>query len=240
MAEKMFQQIPTNKVYTQIINQIKDSINEGQLKKGDRLPSERIMSEQLGVSRATVREAIRSLEIMGLVECIQGEGNFITNNLENTLVEPISMMFILSQGKINEINELRRGLELEAMKVATNKISDSSIRKLEELCRIIETSKEESVRAEADREFHYEIAKASENILIINILNAASVLIGELIQDIYLKMMVNEENVQQINLQHRAILNAIKNKDSGEAVSNMLKHMDFINRFIEGFNDNQA
>lgn len=236
----MFQQISTNKVYTQIINQIKDSIGKGEFKKGDRLPSERIMSEQLGVSRATVREAIRSLEIMGLVECIQGEGNFITNNLENTLVEPISLMFILNQGKINEINELRRALELEAMKVATNKMSDSSIRKLEELCRIIETSKEEAVRAEADREFHYEIAKASGNILIINILNAASFLIEGLIKDIRLKIMVNEENVHQINLQHRSILKALKNKDSEKAVSNMQKHMDYINRFIEGYNDNQA
>lgn len=236
----MFQQINTNKVYTQIIDQIKDSIRKGELKKGDRLPSERVMSEQLGVSRATVREAIRSLEMMGLVECIQGEGNFITNNLENTLVEPISMMFILNHGKINEINELRRALELESVKVATHKISEGSIRKLEELCLIIETSKEEAVRAEADSQFHYEIAKASGNILIINILNAASFLIEGLIKDIRLKIMVNEENVHKINLQHRSILKAIKLRDAEKAVSNMHKHMDFINSFIEEYNDSRS
>ncbi|PKM89219.1 MAG: FadR family transcriptional regulator [Firmicutes bacterium HGW-Firmicutes-12] len=236
----MFKQISSDKVYTQIMNQIKVGISNGELKRGDRLPSERVMAEQLGVSRATVREAIRSLEIMGLVQCNQGEGNFITNNLENSLAEPVSIMFQLNQGKINEINELRRALEFEAVKLATNKISDTSIYKLEELCSILENSKKESERAEADRKFHYEIAKASGNILIINILNAASFLIEDLIKDIRFKIMVNEENVCKINQQHRSILKAIKLKKPDKAVCCMRAHMDYVNSFIEGYNENQS
>lgn len=229
----MFKQIQSNKVYSQIINQIKGSIKNGELKRGDRLPSERNMSEQLGVSRATVREAIRSLEIMGLVQCIQGEGNFITNNLENSLIEPISMMFMLNQGKINEINELRRALELESVKLASRKISDNSIKKLEELCDIMESSDDESEKAEADKKLHYEIARASENILIINILNASSLLIENLIKDIRIKILKHENNTKIINTQHRLIVNALKNKDTESAIKNMQIHVELINKFIE-------
>lgn len=228
----MFKQIESNKVYIQIIEQIKDSIRNGQLKKGDRLPSERKMSEQLGVSRATVREAIRSLEIMGLVKCIQGEGNFITDNLENSLIEPISMMFILNQGKINEIGELRRALELEAVEIASKKISNSSINILRELCETIENGNNEAIRAEADKQFHYEIAKASENILIINILNAASFLVENFIKDIRVKILAGEENTDIINSQHRCILDALESRDTEKAVYSMQKHMELINRFI--------
>ena len=228
----MFKQIESNKVYMQIINQIKDSIRRGELKKGDRLPSERQMSEQLSVSRATVREAIRALEIMGLVQCIQGEGNFITNNVENSLIEPISMMFILNQGRINEINELRRALELEAIELASKKIDNESIIRLEKLCKKIETDSNEIVRAEADKQFHYEIARASENILIINILNAASFLIESFIKDVRIRIITNTENIDIINSQHRSILNALQNKNTMKAVYYMQQHMDLINKFI--------
>ena len=232
----MFKQIHTNKVYNQIINQIKESIRNGELKKGDRLPSERNMSEQLGVSRATVREAIRSLEIMGLVQCIQGEGNFIANSLENSLIEPISMMFMLNQGKINEINELRRALELESVKLASKKISNASIKKLEEMCSIIENSDNETERAEADKKLHYEIAKASDNILIINILNASSLLIENLIKDIRIKILINE-NADIINFQHRSLVKSLKDKDTKSAIKHMNEHMELINRFIERLED---
>lgn len=233
----MFKQIQSNKVYSQIIKQIKESIKNGELKKGDRLPSERVMADQLGVSRATVREAIRSLEIMGLVQCVQGEGNFITNNLENSLIEPISMMFMLNQGKINEINELRRALELESVKLASKKISDASIKKLEELCDVIENSNNEAKRAEADKKLHYEIAKASENIFIINILNASSLLIENFIKDIRIKILINESNANIINMQHRSIVKDLKNKDTESAIKHMQEHMELINKFIERLNN---
>ena len=90
----MFKQITSNKVNFQIMTQIKESIKSGQLKRGDRLPSERNMSESLGVSRATVREAIRSMELIGLVNCVQGEGNFIAETFDNSLNEPLSLMFM--------------------------------------------------------------------------------------------------------------------------------------------------
>ena len=75
-----FKDISRKRVYLEIMDQIKEKIQRKELRPGDRLPPERQWSEQLGVSRATVREAIRSMEMIGLVTCRQGEGNFINDD----------------------------------------------------------------------------------------------------------------------------------------------------------------
>ncbi|MDU5262981.1 MAG: GntR family transcriptional regulator, partial [Clostridium celatum] len=73
----MSEKIKDTKVYTKVIKDIKEKILSGQLKNGDRLPSEREMAEKLEVSRTSIREAIRVLEIMGLIESKRGSGNYI-------------------------------------------------------------------------------------------------------------------------------------------------------------------
>ncbi|MDN5353078.1 MAG: GntR family transcriptional regulator, transcriptional repressor for pyruvate dehydrogenase complex [Clostridiales bacterium] len=228
----MFKPIESNKVYMQIISQIKERIRSGELKKGDRLPSERTMSEELGASRATVREAIRAMELMGLVHCVQGEGNFITSNIENSLIEPISMIFMLEQGNFGEINELRRALELEAVKLASNRISKASLDQLEILCRAIESDDRETIRAKADQQFHYEIAKASGNIFIINILNAAAFIIEDFIRDIRIKILSDTKGGDVMNTHHRGILEALRTGDTEKAVYFMQEHMKLIDRFM--------
>lgn len=73
----MFSPIKNTRVYEKAIEQIKDMIVEGTFKKGDKLPSEREMAESLQISRTSIREALRELEIMGLIESRQGDGNFV-------------------------------------------------------------------------------------------------------------------------------------------------------------------
>ena len=91
----MSEEFKETKVYTKVINDIKEKILSGELKNGDRLPSEREMAERLDVSRTSIREAIRTLEIMGLIESKRGSGNYITNSFGNSLFEPLSIMFML-------------------------------------------------------------------------------------------------------------------------------------------------
>ena len=77
----------TPKVYDQFIEEIKNKIKCGEIKKGDKLPSEREMAESLRVSRASIREALRALEVIGLIESRQGAGNYIKTNFDNSLFE---------------------------------------------------------------------------------------------------------------------------------------------------------
>lgn len=229
----MFTSIESNKVNIQIMNQIKESIRSGKLKKGDRLPSERAMAEQLGVSRAAVREAIRAMELMGLVNCIQGEGNFIPETFENSLIEPLSLMFMLNKSKVTEIGELRRALELESVRLAASKITPEAIDRLNKTIEVIMTSENETERVEADREFHYEIAKASENMFIINILNSLSQIIEEQMAGVRENIVANKKNIKIITVSHKAIVDALAEGDADAAIDAMSSHMNSVMEHID-------
>ncbi len=79
----------------------------------------------MNVSRTSIREAIRVLETMGVIESRQGEGNFICTNIEKTLIEPLSMIFKLNNGTLGDILELRIILEIEIAKLASKRITSS-------------------------------------------------------------------------------------------------------------------
>ena len=113
----MFNSISNKKVYEQVIEQIQKNIMDGTFKNGDKLPSERELSEKMAVSRTSIREALRVLETMGVVESRQGEGNFICSNIEKSLLQPLSMMFKLNNGSWSDIFELRNILEIECARL---------------------------------------------------------------------------------------------------------------------------
>ncbi|KNZ42227.1 FadR/GntR family transcriptional regulator [Acetobacterium bakii] len=228
----MFKEIPHTKIYLQILEQIKDNIIQGNLRSGDRLPSERQWAEQLGVSRATIRESIRALEMIGLVKCQQGEGNFIAEDFEETLTQPLTIMFWLSNGKLNEVQELRRALETEAAKLATKHMTPERYESLEKICTAIETETDEAVRATLDKRFHYEIATASENIMIKNVLASSASLIEGLIKDIRVAILMDPERSPIIDRQHRNILIALGTGEPNKAAMAMAQHMDLIDDFV--------
>lgn len=230
----MFKEITQTKIYLQILEQIKENIISGNLKSGDRLPSERQWAEQLGVSRATIREAIRALEMIGLVLCQQGEGNFIAENFEDTLTQPLTIMFWLSKGQLSEVQELRRALEIEAAKLAAKNFTPERYKNLEEICQGIETEQDEGIRAELDKRFHYEIAMASENRLIHSVLKSCATLIEGLIKDIRIAILADEKRGTIIDNHHRKILNALKSQSPLEAAFAMSEHMDLIDEFVAG------
>jgi GntR family transcriptional repressor for pyruvate dehydrogenase complex len=224
----MFTPIKNTKVYEQVIEQIKEMIVNGTLKKGDKLPSERELSLTLNISRASIREALRSLEIIGLVQSRQGEGNFISDNFDNLLLEPLSMIFMLNNCDSLEILELREAIEMETAVLATDKVKEQDIEELSEIADKIKTCVNEGERVKYDKEFHYKIAKISNNVLIINILNTLSSLMDRFIQDAREKILTAVENKDIINEQHEEIIFAMKNKDRELARIAMKQHIQLI------------
>ncbi len=126
----MFIPIKNAKVYEQVIEQIKTMIISGNLQKGDKLPSERELVDQLKVSRTSIREALRALEIVGLIKCKQGEGNFIRDNFDNSLFEPLSLVFMLERSNKEDIIEVRRIIEVEAAALAAKRITKDQLKKV--------------------------------------------------------------------------------------------------------------
>ena len=139
----MFKPVKNMKVYEQVVDQIKEMVRVGQIKKGDKLPTERVMAEELQVSRTSIREAMRALEVVGLIESRQGAGNYIREEFDDVLLEPLSIVFMLQNGTNKDIFELREVLELSTIFLSVMRISDEELKKLGELVERFKTSRDE-------------------------------------------------------------------------------------------------
>ena len=228
----MFEKIEQKKVFKEILEQLKREISRGTLKTGDKLPSEREMAEKLQVSRASVREAVRALEILGLIRCQQGAGNYLVDDIRTSLVEPMSLMFVLSGRDILIAQQLRSALELKTVELAAQKCHAEDIVMLNKIFSKLSENANEIEIADADRELHYAIAELSGNPLIISTLNAASSLVESIITGIRVSMMNEPKRVAEFNQQHKAIIAAMSTNDAEKAVREMKKHMDLVSECV--------
>lgn len=233
-SNAQFTHIKQTKVLDEIIDQIKQNIASGQLGKGDRLPSERQMEKTFGVSRTTIREVIKSLELMGLVECIQGDGNYIVKNTDKSLIQPLSLMFLLEHSTLAQVQQLRRAMELATVAAAARQIQPRQMNELETICAEMEQSMPESQLAQIDKRFHFEIAAIAGNPLIMILLKAIESLIVAEILDVRESMLQQPGSLDRIKRQHRAIIKALKAADPVAAVDAMGAHMDFVETFTPG------
>lgn len=228
----MYKDISQKRIYLQILDQIKDNIIHKELKAGDRLPPERQWAEQLGVSRATVREAIRSLEMFGLVRCRQGEGNFVSNNLSTALTQPLSIMYWLNDGKVNDIHVFRQALEIEAAKQAACHATSEDITKLWHIHNKLIEERDTQIAAKLDKTFHHKLAQISGNCLISDTLYSADGLMDIVIKETRSAILEKEQDADVINFQHERIIQAIEEKDFTLAGKRMLEHMLYVEDFI--------
>ncbi|WFD12058.1 FadR/GntR family transcriptional regulator [Tepidibacter hydrothermalis] len=224
----MFTPVKSTKVYEHVINQIQEMVMDERLKKGDKLPPERELAELLGVSRTSIREALRALQVMGLIESKQGEGNFIRSNFDDTLFQPLSVIFKLQESKPEEILELRKMLEIETAALAAHKITDQEIEELKFIMNQLKECEDEDRKVRLDKEFHYKIADISKNSLIVNILSVISSLMDFFIKDARKIILSNEKNKEILIEHHEDIFNALSKKNATEASICMAKHMEFI------------
>ncbi len=215
------------KTYSKVIDYIKNQIREGKLSMGGKLPAERELSVTLGISRNSVREAIRTMDIMGVISSQQGAGNYLTGNFENNLVESMSIMFLLNQIDYRQISQLRRGLELQALMLAIDNISDQEVKKLIEINNKLEKETEDN-NVILDKKLHYNIAKASNNILIIDILQALSEIIDQFIVDLRREILSSDINKRRLQEAHTEMIKSLVDKDKALAYEAINKHFGII------------
>ena len=149
------------KSYEKVLTYLEDSLRRGQLSLGDPLPPERELAEQLGISRNSVREAVRLLEHMGFIVSNQGAGNFICCNIQRNLQDSFDLLMLLQQIDYRRLGELRAGLELQAALLALGRITDEQVRELSGM--VEEMASCSSKRAaQLDKQLHDTIAAISE------------------------------------------------------------------------------
>ena len=225
---KSFKRIETKKIYQRINEQIQEMILSGDLKMGDRLPAERQLAEQLGVSRNSIRESLRSLEILGLVESRQGEGNFIIDEIDESFFEPLSILFKLHNGSFRDILEIRLVLEVEAAGLAAERISEDGATLLYDLCEELKTCTNEERSVEIDKEIHYHIAKATNNYLFIMFLEGISLILTKHIKDARQVILAAMHERGILLTIHTNVVEAILKRDQEKAKKRMREHFEAV------------
>lgn len=225
----MFRPIKTKRVYEQIVDQIRQLIKRGDLKPGDKLMSERELSELLGVSRTSVREALSALDFLGILESRQGEGTFIANVSEQSLIEPLALIMTMDREAGLELLEVRKMLEVEAAELAAVRSSQESLSQMEEALQLMERDlKQQSLGEESDAKFHYCIAEATDNKVLVKLMNTISDLLVHNMRTSRQYLYTSQGNAEKLYLQHLNIYNAIKDKNPELAKQAMFDHLNFV------------
>ncbi len=217
---------------SKVIAHIQSEILHGRLRKGDKLPTERKLSEDMEISRASVREAIRALESMGIVTSIQGSGNYITNAPETAIDMALCALFALNDGTLNNIMQLRVMLEFEACKDIVAYATD------EEIARIVRAADYDyenpsiQYQAEHDRNFHGAIIHGSSNPLIQYLSHTLAALFDVYREKVFATTLDrNENNITKRD--HEAIVKAITDRDVLEIHTALANHMYLNKDYLE-------
>ncbi len=227
----VFKPIENRKISSRIMEQIKENILRGKLRVGDKLPSERELSTQLGVSRSSVREALRSLDILGVVVSVQGEGTYIQGDFQDSLCMLMTFMYFMNGCKLKEALQLREILEIESIVHSASRWTEQDIQELEKYCDLLEGEGSEEEKSEYDKNFHDKIAEMSGNSLMIIILSSASYIIQHIIKSAREKILFHE-CIDQVSMQHRRILEAIRLGNTEEIKRRMQEHMQFVSEAL--------
>jgi len=230
-----FKPIQKEKMYQKVIQQVKQMIYCGQLKKGDKLPAERTLAVQLGVSRNSIREAFSALELLGILDSRQGEGSFVSNEpLRNASVEPLSILFMLEDNAESQLIDLRRILEAECAFLAAQSASEKDINLLREcISEFEQNSIDENFSTKVDRIFHFTVAKASGNVLLYYLYSAISETLNFNIKNMRSKIIYEPANIELLLGQHRQIYQHIARRNPLEARQAMLEHIEFIKSYVK-------
>lgn len=225
----MFMAIENKKISQIVIEQIQEMIMKGELKDGDQLPPERVMTEQFQIGRPALREALKALEVLGLIERRHGLGNYIVNHVESNFFKPLSLSFKLNNGNVQEILQLRFLIETFTAHEAARVATPNDIQCLNEKQKAMMQAETPHDKSQCDKDLHFEIVRICNNSLILATFENASYLLENFIdQAVHLSYFEAEDSVELIYEEHQNIINAIEKKDADLAVSFMNVHLNKI------------
>jgi len=219
----MYKTVQTSRLYEQIVRQIEDSILEGDLKEGDQLPAERELAQQFGVSRTAVREAVKTLREMGLVEAYPGRGTFITNSTSHSIRQSLDRMMRSgpSEGTAH-LAEVREILEPEIAALAAQRADAEMLSAMGEAIAVMDAARRDpEAFIEGDLDFHLALAEAAANPLILSLIDS---IVG-LLREQRLRTYYVEGGPERGQYHHKRILEAIEHRDPQGARDAMRAHL---------------
>lgn len=225
-----FQPIRPRKISEEIAEQIKLLISQGELKPGERLPSERELAGMLGVSRPSVREAIMVLEAMGFLESRQGGGTFVRALTETSITDPLARLIEDRDPRLlRSLAEVRMGLESWSAYLAAQRATAPEIAEMRRTYAIMEEQAAQGGwGADIDAEFHYAITAASQNSVQMHVLDSIHSLFHTSVQVALMEFYRQEGLVERLLTQHREIMEAIIAREPERARTKMMEHLAMV------------
>jgi GntR family transcriptional regulator, transcriptional repressor for pyruvate dehydrogenase complex len=223
--------IKSTRIYQEIVRQVKAMIAEGRLKSGDQLPPERDLADKFVVSRTSVREALRALESLGLVEIRPGEGTFVREVSVESLIEPLALVMVSQREAIAELFEARQMIEPALAALAARRATPEE---LSEMDRILEAQAKEVAAGrtglEQDAEFHAAIGAAAHNRAITRIAHA----VMDLLRQSREESLNTPGRPTRSHEDHRRVLAAIRGRDEAAARQAMTEHLQAVEGLVLG------
>lgn len=226
------------KSYESLIFYVKDKILKNEYIIGDKLPSERDLAIKLEISRNSVREGIRILERMGVIYSQHGAGNFISGQFDQTLIEVMSMMYVLKGMDMEKLTDFRFGLEFSAVNLAVKNINDDQRRRLMLHLEAMENAETESIRAKNDKSMHYLLVESSNNVYIISNFNALNDIMEQYVPKMREKIFTDIKSEELLATAHRQLVEGVIEGDLDKALDGLLKHFKYIRQFLKVELDN--
>lgn len=217
--------VRSDRLSDKIVNQIINMMKDGSLKAGDKLPNEAVLSEQFGVSRGILREALTQLQSQGYIRRKPKDGTYIQDNIQGMLMNE-SVNELLKKTTYSDLLDFRETLELKMVERVIERASDDEI---EELFDGLGVAEDEEIQHNMDHYFHYKLAQASRNIFFMNFIDTYYDLISEIAK----KSHRDQVRRNQIAEEHLAIAKAIANRDKVAARQAVLHHMKMVDKKIE-------
>ncbi|ADK81686.1 FadR/GntR family transcriptional regulator [Sediminispirochaeta smaragdinae] len=208
-----------------VINQIADK----NYAVGDKLPPERDLALQLGISRATVREGIKVLNYLGFIDSTQGSGNYITDTYEKTTAKIMSVMYVRGDVSFRDFTIFRQMLELQAFDLAIDRATEDQITEMKQIVDLLDLTKNSDLIFQLDIRFHTLLVEASHNSLLLINFNALSSVTEEYMFDTYHHTVTKKTaGFEKLQGYHHAIVNALINKDREAGSAAIRDHFSWI------------
>ena len=219
----MYKVVRSSRLYEQIVQQVEESIQNGALKAGDKLPPERDLAEQFGVSRTAVREAVKALREKGMVEAYPGRGTFVMEGSSHPIRLSLDRMVKAGQGEGSRyLTEVREMMEPEIAAMAAERADGEDVAALRDCVAVMDGAKRDpDAFIEADLDFHLALAEAAANPIILSLIDS---IVG-LLREQRMGIFQVEGGPERGQYHHKRILEAVEHRDSGGAREAMKAHM---------------
>jgi len=207
----------------QLVQKFEDLVLHGTISAGERLPPERELADMLGVSRSSLRQALKALQIMGVLEVRQGSGNYLSDNAQEILRVPPKVLVPLPGLSQAELFEVRRALEAESAGSAAQRATEADIERIRQKLAAMRASRNDRFAyAKHDLAFHHAIATGSGNRFFIWFLALANKVLYNALLGRSMK-----KSLDHSLREHERILQAIEARDVERARSEMLRHVSY-------------